>query len=526
MIYDDDALYVGLRLHDRGRVTRAARAARHGLADADWLGLMIDSYHDHRTAFGFDLNPAGVRRDEAKTDRVDDNDWDAVWEGAGEVDSGGWTAEYRIPFSQLRFSPQDPDLGDPVRAHHRAAQRVRVFAFTPKPSRAGIAALRAPGGAAGAPPGRRLELLPYTVARARLVDPRGQPLLATTHEYGARVGRRPEVPRHREPHARRHRQPRLRAGGGGPGGGEPHRVRDLLHRAAAVLRGRAPTSSRSARCNTCSDCGCDPALLLAPHRPAPQRRGAQPRRGARQTPPTPPPSWAPPRSPAKRRRVVGGAAGRGHRRARRRASAPTTGRTGATPVEPLTNYFVGRARARPAAAGRATVGAMVTGGEPRPHHRPELRDRAALGAGTPRRRLQARVRAPALAVPASPGVAVRERLGGDRCASSLPPRHHFARPDAAHSRWTRRGHLAERGTGRVRWRSRRGRTGRRDGAGHASTRATRSADLGVQRRAARWTSTGRSPTCSAAQGIVRQLAGERGYPARDELRRRPHAQRR
>ena len=41
---------------------------------------------------------------EVKTIDVDDGSWDAVWEVATTVDSAGWTAEYRVPFSQLRFS--------------------------------------------------------------------------------------------------------------------------------------------------------------------------------------------------------------------------------------------------------------------------------------------------------------------------------------------------------------------------------------------------------------------------------------
>jgi hypothetical protein len=73
------------------------------LGDSDWFGVMIDSYHDHRTAFGFDVNPAGVRRDEVKTIDQDDNSWDPVWEVATSRDTAGWVAEYRIPFSQLRF---------------------------------------------------------------------------------------------------------------------------------------------------------------------------------------------------------------------------------------------------------------------------------------------------------------------------------------------------------------------------------------------------------------------------------------
>src|SRR5213592_4221956 len=104
VLYDDDFLYVGAWLNDSGRTT--ARLGRRDMdpSDSDWFGVLIDSYHDHRTAFGFEVNPAGVRRDEIRTIDVDDNTWDPVWDVATSVDSAGWTAECRIPFSQLRFS--------------------------------------------------------------------------------------------------------------------------------------------------------------------------------------------------------------------------------------------------------------------------------------------------------------------------------------------------------------------------------------------------------------------------------------
>ena len=82
VVYDDDALYVGVRLHDSGRITARLGRRDMPLGDSDWFGVMIDSYHDHRTAFGFDVNPAGVRRDEVKTIDQDDNSWDPVWEVA------------------------------------------------------------------------------------------------------------------------------------------------------------------------------------------------------------------------------------------------------------------------------------------------------------------------------------------------------------------------------------------------------------------------------------------------------------
>ncbi len=173
VVYDDQALYVGVRLHD----TTGPIIARLGrrdmpLGDSDWFGLMIDSYHDHRTAFGFDVNPAGVRRDEVKTIDVDDNSWDAVWRVATSVDSAGWTAEYRVPFSQLRFS------GDSVQTWGVQFERLigrnkeySVSTFIPKSIRGGVPQYGHLQGLRDIPAGKRLEVLPYVVAKAEYIDP-------------------------------------------------------------------------------------------------------------------------------------------------------------------------------------------------------------------------------------------------------------------------------------------------------------------------------------------------------------------
>ena len=67
--------------------------------------LFIDSYHDRRTGFEFGVNAAGVKLDAAVfDDGNEDFAWDAVWDVATRIDSLGWTSEYRIPLSQMRYS--------------------------------------------------------------------------------------------------------------------------------------------------------------------------------------------------------------------------------------------------------------------------------------------------------------------------------------------------------------------------------------------------------------------------------------
>jgi hypothetical protein len=188
VLYDGDALYVGVRLYDRqAPATRLGRRDMD-LGDSDWVGLVLDSYHDHRTAFSFDINPSGVRRDAAKTDDGDDMSWDAVWEGAAALDGEGWTAEYRIPFSQLRFNAADEQTwGIQVERIIGRRKEYSVLSFVPKRERGGIATYAHLTGLREVGTGKRLEVLPYTVARAEHVD-RGLNPFRAEDERSASVG--------------------------------------------------------------------------------------------------------------------------------------------------------------------------------------------------------------------------------------------------------------------------------------------------------------------------------------------------
>jgi hypothetical protein len=72
---------------------------------SDQIGVLIDSYHDRRSGFGFWVNPDGVQRDFAfSNDTNQDQSWNGVWDVATSVDADGWAAEFRIPLSQLRYA--------------------------------------------------------------------------------------------------------------------------------------------------------------------------------------------------------------------------------------------------------------------------------------------------------------------------------------------------------------------------------------------------------------------------------------
>jgi len=106
LLYDADAIYVGARLYDDAPAKISSRLGRRDdNTQSDVFYVDFDSYHDHRTAFEFAVNPAGVKLDDLCSNDffIGDRSWDPVWEVATAIDSLGWVVEMRIPFSQLRF---------------------------------------------------------------------------------------------------------------------------------------------------------------------------------------------------------------------------------------------------------------------------------------------------------------------------------------------------------------------------------------------------------------------------------------
>jgi hypothetical protein len=179
-LYDDEALYVGARLWETAGDVKQRLGRRDSfLMDSDWFYISLDTYHNHVTAYKFSINPAGVKRDEIEGGGGGgpggfgrpDASWDAVWEAAATVDDDGWTAELRIPFSQLRYSREPVQVWG-VQVSRRAIGREEtdVFAFTPRSDRGGVSRYGHLVGLQGLVPGRKFEALPYLVSRAEYLD--------------------------------------------------------------------------------------------------------------------------------------------------------------------------------------------------------------------------------------------------------------------------------------------------------------------------------------------------------------------
>lgn len=178
--YDATALYVAVQAFDTdpARIV-GIRTRRDEGSPSDWVSVLIDSFHDRRSAFEFAVNPAGVKQDSYWfNDTNNDQGWDAVWDVAVSRGEGGWRAEFRIPFSQLRYRPSQASTFG--LALVRKVGRLNETTTWPLLAKSANGYVSSFGELTGlrldrAP--KRLEVVPYTVGQVttQAADP-GNPL--------------------------------------------------------------------------------------------------------------------------------------------------------------------------------------------------------------------------------------------------------------------------------------------------------------------------------------------------------------
>ena len=108
VLYDQENLYFGVRCWDSQAEGILASELRRDnrFNNDDSFAIILDTFHDHRNAFLFRINPRGTQYDELITDEGSDANisWDEKWEVEARMDEEGWTAEIKIPLKSIRFS--------------------------------------------------------------------------------------------------------------------------------------------------------------------------------------------------------------------------------------------------------------------------------------------------------------------------------------------------------------------------------------------------------------------------------------
>jgi len=112
VMYDANYLYIALRALDENPELIEQRLSRRDGFAGDRVSVIIDSYHDKRTAFMFTTTAAGVKGEEIASENGEniDDSWNPIWYTDAHLDDKGWTAEMKIPFTQLRFGNAEEQI--------------------------------------------------------------------------------------------------------------------------------------------------------------------------------------------------------------------------------------------------------------------------------------------------------------------------------------------------------------------------------------------------------------------------------
>src|SRR3954470_13381164 len=181
--YDATTLFVKVRAFDTdaGRIV-SYLTRRDTESPSDWIRVLVDSYHDKRTAYEFGVNPAGVKFDRYwYNDNNKDDSWDAVGDVKVARDAQGWSAEFRIPFSQLRFNPRESIVfGFAVSRDIGRLNQTATWPLLARSATGYVSSFGELGGLLmGASP-KRLELAPYAVTDLTRQRPEGNPLRSSS----------------------------------------------------------------------------------------------------------------------------------------------------------------------------------------------------------------------------------------------------------------------------------------------------------------------------------------------------------
>jgi hypothetical protein len=169
VLFDEEAIYVGARMHDSAPGSIARQLVRRDESGQfDYFEVSLDPSMDRRTGYRFRVSAAGVQVDDYLFNDInEDRAWDAVWESDVQIDAQGWTAEIRIPLSQVRFHPSasPQEWGVNFGRRRLASNELSFFALESRRKHGRVSVFRTVTGLLLPRSVRRLEARPYLLAR-------------------------------------------------------------------------------------------------------------------------------------------------------------------------------------------------------------------------------------------------------------------------------------------------------------------------------------------------------------------------
>jgi len=193
ILYDEAAIYIGARMFDKQGAAgvRSALTRRDQVMNgensltSDRIAIVFDTFRDKNGRMWFELNPDGVKGDH----HDGDSSYDPVWQGQTSIDSLGWSAEFRIPYSQLRFSRDTQQIwGMQIWRTIDRRNEEDMWAFWRQNEFGGPAYFGTLEGITVNSRPRQMEFVPYITSRSKLEKAQPGDPFRSNNEMSARVG--------------------------------------------------------------------------------------------------------------------------------------------------------------------------------------------------------------------------------------------------------------------------------------------------------------------------------------------------
>ena len=173
MFMDNKYLYAGFYCKElEPKKLNRFIANRDERTIGDVAAIALDTYHDFRAAIEFGVALGGNKFDLVVMDNIDVNlSWNAVWEARTHINwpDSSWTAEFRIPFNQMRYNYKDTTgiWGINLRRNVRHTNETHKWSLIPRPNSGHVFSFGELHGMVDLPKPKGVEFLPYTIGKFR-----------------------------------------------------------------------------------------------------------------------------------------------------------------------------------------------------------------------------------------------------------------------------------------------------------------------------------------------------------------------
>lgn len=168
IVYDKEFIYFAFKCYDKDPKGIVKRLSRRDGFEGDWIEINISSHNDQLTSFSFAGSAAGVKSDGFISDngKTWDGNWNPIWYLKTNIDDEGWTAEIKIPLSQLKFSDTPDQVWglQSTRRYFRTEER-SVWQRIPLDAPGWVSEFGELRGLVGLSPQRQIEVQPFILSK-------------------------------------------------------------------------------------------------------------------------------------------------------------------------------------------------------------------------------------------------------------------------------------------------------------------------------------------------------------------------